>query len=484
MKNFPVFLPLKGKKVVIAGGNELAARKARLVVAAEANVIIIGVSINASLHEEFADRVTLVERDIRPEDFAGATLAIIAEEDAAVQEKLAVVARDAGVLVNVVDAPQLCDFTTPSIIDRDDVVVAISTNGKAPVLGRNLRGQIEQLLPRRLGELVRFSGDWRDSVKTRLGHGAKTFWEKFFDGPVAEQVLAGDETVARESMIKLVNAPDLSDGLSSSKGKALENTNIGVVHIIGAGPGDPELLTLRAHRLLQTCDVVLYDKLVGGGILELARRDADRIFVGKSKANHTMPQEIIQEKMIALAREGKMVVRLKGGDPFVFGRGGEELDALREAGIVAYITPGITAATGCAAAAGMALTHRDYAQAVTFVTGHARTGEEPDLDWQALADFKNTIVVYMGVSTADAISQKLIDHGRADSTPVAVIENGTRANQIITRGTLGSLSETIAKAGILGPAILVIGEVAQLADVNLVNQTHFNSSVETERLTA
>ena len=483
MKNFPIFLPLEGQKVVIIGGGELAVRKARLVTAANGSLKIIYPLIENCVREEFDGRAELIERDITPDDFSGARLAIIAHEDEAGQRTHREMAHNAGALVNVVDAPHLCDFTTPSIIDRDDVVVAISTNGKAPIVGRTLRKKIEQLLPARLGDLVAFAGDFRESVKANFGDRSRQFWGSFFKGPIAQQVLDNDGVGAREAMIKSINQDKDASAL-------------GCVHIVGAGPGDPELLTLRAHRLLQDADVILYDRLVGDGILALARRDADRLYVGKAKSDHAVPQEEIHNKMIALARSGKTVVRLKGGDPFIFGRGGEELDALRAANIPAFVTPGITAATGCAAAAGMALSHRDHSQAITFLTGHAKPGQdgkpgEPDLDWQALAQLKNTLVIYMGVSTAEIIANRLMNppsligdekthRGLVPTTPITVIENGTRDNQIIAQGTLGTIRQTLANASIKGPALLVIGDVAALADQNLVNHTnHFQ-----ERLSA
>lgn len=481
MKNFPVFLSLDSQIVVIAGGTELAARKARLILAARADVKIIASTIDDDLRVEFGQRVSFIERAPQPEDFVSSKLAIIAEEDERLQLDLVDMARAGGALVNVVDQPGLCDFTTPSIIDRDDVVVAISTNGKAPVFGRNLREEIERLLPNKLSSLVQFAGQWRDVVKNKFGTSTRAFWEQFFDGPIAHQVLAGDDAGASEQMIKLINDRSHTDDREGNIGK---NSESGIVHIIGAGPGDPELLTIRAHRLLQTCDVILYDRLVGDGILSLARRDADRIYVGKSKSNHSMPQEEIQSLMIKLAREGKTVVRLKGGDPFIFGRGGEELDALRAADIPAYVTPGITAATGCAAAAGMALTHRDHAQSVTFVTGHAQADTDPDLDWQALANLKNTLVVYMGVGKAGAIADALMRHGRDGKTPVVVIENGTRDNEIIARGSLETLTQVLRVNSIKGPAMLVIGEVANLADETLIQQSQILPTQLTERMTA
>ena len=448
MNQYPVFFNLAGKPVLLAGGGETVLRKARLLKAANARLSIFSSEPAPALLDEMGGRAEFLNRNACQADFEGMTLAIIAEDDVNRCAALASMARHAGVPVNVVDKPELCDFTTPSIVDRGDVVVAISTGGKAPVYGRSLRARIECMLPQRLDALIHFAGTFRDAVRARFGERARQFWERFFDGPIAAQILNGEEPRAREAMLRLINDDDTSSG---------------VVHIVGAGPGDPELLTMRAHRLLQMADVIVYDRLVSGEILALARRDADRVYVGKAKANHAVPQDQIHTRMIALAREGKTVVRLKGGDPFIFGRGGEELDALREAGIPAYITPGITAATGCAASAGMALSHRDHAQAITFVTGHAQNGEEPALDWRALAAANQTVVVYMGVGTAAAITQKMMAHGRAGTTPVAVIENGTRPDEIIAKGQLDSLPQLIDRFAIKGPALLVIGDVAALA---------------------
>lgn len=478
MENFPVFLNLKGRRIVIAGGGDLAVRKARLLLAAHAHVVLIAPDIDPAVRQELAGKVTFVERHPVASDFADMPLAVIAHEDRAAQLTLAQMARSQGPLVNVVDAPDLCDFTTPSIIDRGDVVVAISTNGVAPVYGRNLREQIERMLPQRLEALTSFAAAFRASVRARFGDATRRFWETFFEGPIAQRVLSGDEVGAREAMISVINRTD--EGEENQNGER----PVGTVHIVGAGPGDAELLTIRAHRLLQTADVILFDRLVSEDILNLARRDADRIFVGKAKANHAVPQEDIHELLISLAREGKSVVRLKGGDPFIFGRGGEELDALRAADIPAFVTPGITAATGCAASSGMALTHRDYSQAVTFVTGHAKGEAEPDLNWQALADLQHTLVVYMGVGKSETIANRLIAHGRNKATPIAVIENGSRHDEIIARGTLGTLALSIKRAGIKGPAILVIGEVATLADIDLNAAARQSSDVVDERLTA
>lgn len=467
MKRFPAYINLQNRPVAIIGGGEAGLRKARLALAAGANVKVIWPEIAKATREELHESAVFIERAPNEADFEDAALVFIALNDVGMAERWAQIARNAGALINVVDQPALCDFTTPSIIDRGRLTVAISTDGAGPVFGRALRAKIEAMLPRRAGALLEFAQSYRDAVKGKVAvDDRRAFWEAFFDGPIAAQVLAGDERGAHETMLAALN----------SEAGAERN---GVVHIVGAGPGDPELLTLKAFRLIQSADVILYDRLVSDEILALARRDAERFYVGKAKAEHAVPQEDIEAHMIALAREGKIVVRLKGGDPFVFGRGGEELEAVRAAGIPVYVTPGITAATGCAASAGLALTHRDHAQAVTFVTGHAKGDADPALDWAALAALKNTLVVYMGVGKAAAIANNLISNGRAGATPVAVIENGTRENEIIVKGTLVALPALIEAGGVKGPALLVIGEVAALAD-----GVTLQSLIKQERLVA
>ncbi len=451
MRQLPAFLNIRGVRAVVAGGGEEAARKARLLLAAGAEVQLFAPRFGADVRAEFEGRAALIEDRPAPADFAGARLVVIAEENAALAERLAAEARRAGALVNAVDRPALCDFTFPSIIDRGEVVVAVGTDGGAPVLARRLREKIEALLPARLGALAGFARRLRDRAASRLAPEARrAFWERVFDGPIAAKVLAGDESGAEA---------DFQAALTGDRPR-------GVVHIVGAGPGDPELLTLRALRLLSDADVILYDRLVSDDILAFARRDATRIYVGKEQSNHSTPQREIEAQMIALARAGKRVVRLKGGDPFIFGRGGEELESLRTAGVDVYVTPGITAALGCAAAAGLPLTHRDVSQAVTLVTGHARDDGAPDIDWKAAAALKHTLVVYMGVGRAGEIERALLDGGRAPETPVAVIENGTRADEKIVTGTLSGLAALVEANAVTGPALLIIGETAAFAAID------------------
>jgi uroporphyrin-III C-methyltransferase / precorrin-2 dehydrogenase / sirohydrochlorin ferrochelatase len=351
-----------------------------------------------------------------------------------------------------VDNKQLCTFIVPAIVDRDPITVAISSAGTAPVLARSIRERIEAMLPPNLGRLARFAERFRGAVVANFQSGGarRRFWEDFFSGPVAANVLEGDEIRAGEQMLAAVNRPDRVDSR-------------GMVFIVGAGPGNPDLLTLRALRLMQEADVIVYDRLVSAAILEYARRDSERIDVGKAKGAHAFDQDAINAILLREARAGRRVVRLKGGDPLIFGRGGEEREFLMREGIPVEIVPGITAATGCAAAAGIPLTHREHAHAMTVVTGHGRDGE-PDVDWAALARLRQTLVVYMGATVAGEIARRLMIHGMDPATPVAVIANGTRPEQAVHVGRLSQLGSLAASRLDGAPAVLVIGEVACKAD--------------------
>ncbi|MEO0712619.1 MAG: siroheme synthase CysG [Pseudomonadota bacterium] len=451
MRLFPAFFQMDDASVVVFGGGEEARRKVRLLAKTPARItVIVGDEIDGAFAEEFAGRVV-----IAPFDHAGPVLDIAAFAIVACRvdgnvERAITIARQYGVPLNVVDRPDLCDFTVPSILDRGEIVAGVASGGSAPVLAKAVRTKLEALLPKKIGALASLARSLRGDVKAALetGEARRAFWEDALKGPAAERAYAGDlagaETMMRETLARHV----------AGQG------GVGVVHIVGAGPGDPELLTLKALRLIQDADIVYYDKLVSAEILDLIRRDADRIPVGKSKGDHLVPQAVIHERLIASAREGLRVVRLKGGDPFIFGRGGEELEAVRAAGIDVQVVPGISSALGCAASAGVPLTHRDHAQTLTFVTGHAQAGGVPDLDWDALAKPAQTVVVFMGAGTSATIADRLIAAGRAPDTPVAVIENGTRDTEIRGFGALAGLPQIIAHHGIKGPALLIIGEVA------------------------
>ena len=462
MRQFPAFFQMEGASVVVFGGGEEARRKVRLLAKTPAKItVLVGEEIDPGFAQEFVGRITITPRDQFGPVLDVARFAIIACRVDQRTEDAITLARQFGVPINVVDHPELCDFFVPSILDRGDIVAAVGTGGAAPVLAKSVRAKLETIMPEKIGDVARFAKALRPAVYDALDDfdARRRFWETALNGAVAERVLAGDEAGARA----------LADGMLAGEQPK------GIVHIVGAGPGDPELLTLKALRIIQQADIVLHDRLVSEGVLDLIRRDADRLCVGKSKGDHSVPQEEIHGLMIRMARQGKRVVRLKGGDPFVFGRGGEELSALQAVGVDVFVVPGVTAAMGCAASAGVPLTHRDHAQSVTFVTGHAKVDPDgnkvPDLNWPALAASNQTVVVYMGVGMSAEIASRLVDSGRAGDTPVIVIENGTRDNEKRVFGILSDLSEIIVNNGISGPAILIIGEVAGLALDNVIEQS-------------
>lgn len=448
MQAFPIFLKLKGRTALLAGGGDAAAAKLRLLIAAGANVRVVTPEPEECVRELVdGTQVTLVEAAFDPAHLADVALAIVATEDEAEDRRIAAAARAARVTVNVVDRPALSDFTMPAIVDRDPVTVAISTGGAAPVLARQVRGAVEAALPTRLGALAGFMESFRGAVAAirRTPKARRKFWEAFLAGPVARKVLDGNDRSARQDMLALVNQGETTDP-------------VGRVAIVGAGPGDPELLTLKAHRLLKQADVIVHDKLVGEGVLELARRDARLVYVGKSRGHHHRTQDQINDILVAEAGAGNLVVRLKGGDPFIFGRGGEEVEHLNAHGIEVEVVPGITAASGCAASAGFPLTHRGKASAVTFLSGQGKDGA-PDLDWRSLGQANHTLAIYMGIDTARVSARELIAHGRDPGTPVAVIENGTLPTQRVLRGRLDQLPELVERESVVTPALLIIGEV-------------------------
>ena len=456
MRSFPLFLKLQGRPVLLSGSGAAAAAKLRLLAAAGAQVRIIAAAPGDELLQ--ASRALAIACEAGPVtavDFAGVDLVIGAMGDEAADRALAMAARAAGKLVNIVDRPDLSDFTMPAIVDRGEIVVAISTDGASPVLAQRVRAAIESVLPPALGRLARFARRFRSAVQSRLEEtGARRrFWNQVFAGPIGAAVLAGDERRAARDLIRAVNRGE-------------PKADAGLVSLVGAGPGDPELLTLRAARALREADVIVYDKLVDPSVLAYARRDARRIYAGKSKGEHTLPQAEINVLLIAEAKAGRHVVRLKGGDPFVFGRGGEELEALVAAGIRVDVVPGIAAATGCAAYAGFPLTHRDLAASVTFVSGQSKDGIA-ELDWQALARPRQTIVVYMGLGTAGLIADNLVAAGLSAATSIAIIENGTRWDQRVVKGELHQAAALVRDHGIATPALLVIGEVTRDAQAGL-----------------
>jgi uroporphyrin-III C-methyltransferase/precorrin-2 dehydrogenase/sirohydrochlorin ferrochelatase len=453
MDYFPIFLRLQGKTVLLVGGGEVALRKARLLLAAKAAVTVVAPQLHPelmSLHA--AERLQYHPLPFAPHHLDGVDLVIAATDNEAVNAQVSVLAQARHLPVNVVDAPALCSYITPAIIDRSPLVIALSTGGGVPVLARLLRARLESLIPAGYGRLARWATDWRDRVRARFPDvdERRHFWEALLQGPAGEAALTGREEQA---------SAQLEQALADTTGEHRQ----GAVYLVGSGPGNPDLLTFRALRLMQQADVVVYDQLVSPEILELVRRDAERVFVGKRRANHTLPQQEINQMLVTLAQQGQRVLRLKGGDPFIFGRGGEEIAELMAHHIPFEVVPGITSASGAAAYAGIPLTHRDHAQSVTFVTGH-RQDQSCRLDWPALARPQQTVVIYMGLLMAAEISKQLVAHGRDALTPVAVIERATLASQRVFTTTLADLAGVIDQQQVQSPGLIIVGEVVSLRE--------------------
>ena len=453
MEYFPLFTKIKAKPCLVVGGGAVAARKTAALLRAGADITIVSPQLSHNLQALLDDKKFVhIERKYEADDLQETyQLVIAATNDASLNLRIAARADELGVLVNVVDAPEHCSVILPSIVDRDPVVIAVSSGTRSPVLSRVLRSKLETLIPKRYGRLADLVGGFRQTIKQRFSQpqARRSFWENVLQGPVSELVFSGRDDDAKQLVEKsLVETADKA---------------IGEVYLVGAGPGDPDLLTFRALRLMQQADVVLYDRLVAPEILDLVRREAERVYVGKRRAYHAVRQEEINETLARLALEGKRVLRLKGGDPFIFGRGGEEVATLAEQGIPFQIVPGVTAASGCACYAGIPLTHRDYAQSVMFVTGHLKEGEL-QLNWEQLVQPQQTVVVYMSLTNIGVLCNKLIEHGQDASTPVALVSRGTTVHQDVITATLASLEKTIAGKDIHAPTLTIIGEVVQLHD--------------------
>lgn len=466
MDYLPIFCRLDNKPVLLVGGGEVAERKARLLLDAGARLTVVAPELDPELAELAANgSIEWLAGEFASEQLAGKWLVVAATDRREVNALVYQSANQARIFANVVDDPKRSSFIMPSIIDRSPLMVAISSGGKAPVLARLLREKLEALLPQHLGAVAAFAGSLRDRVKARFASmGARRrFWERLLGADRLGQALArGDSASAHQ----------LADSLFAD-----ESQSAGEVVLVGAGPGDPGLLTLHALRQMQQADVVVYDRLVSDEVMALVRRDAKRIFVGKQAGNHCVPQEGINQLLLEEAQKGQRVVRLKGGDPFIFGRGGEELETLVGTGIGFQVVPGITAASGCAAYAGIPLTHRDHAQSVRFVTAHGKGGAR-DLDWSLLAKDKQTLVFYMGLSSCATIREQLLAHGKAGDTPVALIERGTQPCQRVIRGTLDELPALAV--GVESPALIMVGSVVTLAD----QLTWFGSTPQAQRALA
>ncbi|MEB3753905.1 siroheme synthase CysG [Acinetobacter sp. MD2(2019)] len=452
MEIFPISLKLQQQKCLIVGGGSIAYRKAVLLQKAGAIVDVVAPEIEANLLEivqqssgQFLQHA-FTESDLN----CPYRLVIAATDVPEVNRLVFVLCEQKNLLVNSVDDIPHCRFMVPAIIDRSPLVISVASNGSSPVLSRQLRTQIETLVPQGMGALAEFSGQWRKRVKAKISNPdqRRVFWEELYASPLKEQVFAGNTETADLLMQQ-----------------ALDNWSIpkGEVYLVGAGPGDPELLTLKALRLMQQADVVIYDRLVSPPILDLCRRDATKIYVGKARSNHSVPQDGINALLVEYAQQGMRVCRLKGGDPFIFGRGGEEIQELFASGISFQVVPGITAASGCSAYAGIPLTHRDYAQSVRFLTGHLKEGS-PELPWKELVYENQTLVLYMGLVGLERICQQLIAHGQRANMPVALISKGTTPEQKVVVGTLQDIASKVEAHQIQAPTLTIIGEVVTLRE--------------------
>ncbi len=449
MDYLPIFAKIKNKRCLVVGGGSVGARKAGVLLEAGAQVRVVAPEIEEELKS--SARVDAVIARFEEKHLDGVTLVIAATNDRAVNKQVSELAQARNIPVNVVDDPELCSFIMPAIMDRSPLMVAFSSGGASPVLTRMMRGKLETVIPQNYSKLAGFAERFREVVKQRVTNPAKRriFWGNVFDGVVAEKVLTGDEAAA-EAMLQQMLANE-------------DNIVRGEVYLVGAGPGDPDLLTFRALRLMQKADVVVYDNLVTKTIVDMTRRDAERIFVGKKRADHTLRQEEINALLVRLAKEGKRVLRLKGGDPFIFGRGGEEIETLAAEGIPFQVVPGITAASGVASYAGIPLTHRDHAQACVFVTGHLKDGTM-NLDWELLARPRQTVVVYMGLHGLESLCAKLIEHGLPDTTPIAIVQQGTTPNQRVFTGTLATLPGIAEREKPQAPTLIIVGGVVTLRE--------------------
>lgn len=452
MEIFPISLKLQQQRCLIVGGGHIAYRKAILLVKAGAILDIVAPDIDPqlmSLIEQSAGTayVKLFEDHDLDRVYR---LVIAATDDANVNKRVFEQAELRNLLVNSVDDIPNCRFMVPAIIDRSPLLISVASNGASPVLSRQLRTQIETLVPHGMGKLAEFSGQWRSRVKAQITNPdeRRIFWEELYASPLKEQVFNDNLDTANQMMTQ-----SLAEWTAPK----------GEVYLVGAGPGDPELLTLKALRLMQQADVVIYDRLVSAPILELCRRDAEKVYVGKARSNHSVPQEGINALLVKYAQAGKRVCRLKGGDPFIFGRGGEEIQELFVAGIPFQVVPGITAASGCSAYAGIPLTHRDYAQSVRFLTGHLKEGS-PELPWNELVYENQTLVLYMGLVGLEHICQQLVAHGQRPDMPVALVSKGTTPEQKVVVGTLSNIASKIAEYQIHAPTLTIIGEVVSLRE--------------------
>lgn len=464
MNYLPLFLQIKQQPCLVVGGGSIAARKVALLRKAQGDVTVVSPELCDELKTLHAEgKIQHKAKIFSAEDMDDCVIVIAATDQRDVNEQVSALAHEKKLPVNVVDNPELCSFIMPSMVDRSPVQIAISTGGVSPVLARLIRTKLEGMIPAAYGRLGALAESFRDKVKASFPdvESRRSFWESVLEGRVAELVFSGHEDEARALLDKTIDEKSAQPKLP------------GEVFLVGAGPGDPDLLTFRALRLMQQADVVVYDRLVSPAIMEMVRRDAEVVYVGKERDKHTMQQENINQLLVRLAKEGKRVLRLKGGDPFIFGRGGEEIELLAQEGVAFQIVPGITAASGCSSYSGIPLTHRDYAQSCVFVTGHLKDGSV-DLNWKALAHPNQTVVFYMGLHGAPTLCKEMVAHGLPGSTPVALVEQGTTPQQRVYIATLDTLLDTIKSKDIKPPTLIIVGEVVSLHDKLKWVEEHHN----------
>ena len=451
MEHLPIFINIKQKPTLVVGGGDIALRKINLLLKAQAKVDCLSPLFCEDINNLFKDgQITLINKSFEHTDIKDYSVIIAATDDSSVNSSISSIAHDKRIPVNVVDSPDLSSFIMPSIVDRSPVIIAVSSAGKAPVLARIIRAKLETVIPSAYGILAEIAGEYRQRIKDRFSKikDRRAFWEATFSGVIAEKVFSGRISEAKDDIEKQLN-----DSVEME---------LGEVYLVGAGPGDPDLLTFKALRLIQQADVVLYDRLVSKGVMELVRRDSELIYVGKKGgSDKSTRQSDINDQLVTLAKSGKRVCRLKGGDPFIFGRGGEEIESLSENGIPFQVVPGITAASGCSSYAGIPLTHRDYSQSCRFVTAHLKNGTT-NLPWDEFIIDQQTIVFYMALSGANYICEKLMEHGMDKDMPIAIIEKGTMPEQKVYISSLTELPNLIAKEDIHAPTLMIVGEVVKL----------------------
>lgn len=451
MDFLPLFFDLKKKPCLLVGGGTIALRKARLLISAQALVTVVAPEINDELAKLVVDNGGELINEIYTQAHLNQKVLVISATDIeSVNQQVAADCHALNLPVNVVDNPKLCSVIMPAIVDRSPLIIGITSGGEAPVLARIVRSKLESMFPGSWGAVAKLASKFRERVKQTFkdGEERRRFWEATLNGPVLERVLSGNQSEAEQMLGRLVDAGKIEQG--------------GEVYLVGAGPGDPDLLTFKALRLMQQAEVVLYDRLVSQPILDMTRRDAERIYVGKQRSEHAVPQKQINELLFDLAAQGKRVLRLKGGDPFIFGRGGEEIELLAKNNIPFQVVPGITAASGCACYAGIPLTHRDFAQSVRFITGHLKDNSH-NLNWTELVSDDQTLVFYMSLVGLEQICTQLMQHGKSPDTPAALVEKGTTPEQKVHVATIKTLPDYVKNQDIKAPTLMIIGGVVSLS---------------------